>query len=130
MNVLLSVKPKYVEKIIEGTKKYEFRKLIFKTPDKSEKVYIYSSSPIKKIVGSFCVEDIIQDKPKNLWDLCGNYAGINEKDFFEYFKNKETGFAILMRNLEVFDEPIDPYENIENFRAPQSYSYIENDLIL
>jgi len=29
-SILLSIKPKYVQKIIEGSKKYEFRKQIFK----------------------------------------------------------------------------------------------------
>ena len=38
MNVLLSVKPKYAEKIVEGEKKYEFRRAIFKKQD-IEKVY-------------------------------------------------------------------------------------------
>lgn len=31
MKVLLSIKPEYVEKILDGTKKFEFRKGIFKT---------------------------------------------------------------------------------------------------
>ena len=50
MNVLLSVKPKYANEIISGRKKYEFRKLIFKR-ENIEKVYIYSSSPVKKVIG-------------------------------------------------------------------------------
>jgi predicted transcriptional regulator len=49
MNVLLSVKPKYANEIISGRKKYEFRKSIFKRED-IKKMYIYSSSPVKKII--------------------------------------------------------------------------------
>jgi type I restriction enzyme S subunit len=30
MDVLLSIKPKYVDAILKGEKKYEFRKIIFK----------------------------------------------------------------------------------------------------
>ena len=33
MDVLLSIKPKYVKSIIEGEKRYEFRKAIFKNRD-------------------------------------------------------------------------------------------------
>jgi len=55
MNVLLSVKPKYTEKILEGEKKYEFRRAIFKKQN-IEKVYIYSSSPVSKIVAAFDIE--------------------------------------------------------------------------
>jgi len=45
-DVLLSVKPEYAEKILDGKKKYEFRRAIFKRND-IEKIYIYSSSPIR-----------------------------------------------------------------------------------
>jgi len=33
MKILLSIKPEYAEKIFAGTKKYEFRRSIFKNPD-------------------------------------------------------------------------------------------------
>ncbi len=46
MDVLLSVKPKYANEIIAGRKKYEVRKSIFKR-ENIEKMYIYSSSPVK-----------------------------------------------------------------------------------
>jgi len=47
MNVLLSIKPKYASQIIEGNKRYEFRKSVFKNRD-LDMVYIYSSSPVKR----------------------------------------------------------------------------------
>jgi len=52
MNVLLSIKPKYANQILNGNKRYEFRKSVFNHRD-LEMVYIYSSSPIKRIVGAF-----------------------------------------------------------------------------
>ncbi len=60
MNVLLSIKPKYVNEIINGNKRYEFRKVIFRNRNVTT-VYIYSSSPEKQIVGSFEIGDIIED---------------------------------------------------------------------
>ena len=50
MNVLLSIKPKYVEEIRKGTKKYEFRKSFCskKNQGKLEKIFIYSSAPVEK----------------------------------------------------------------------------------
>jgi type I restriction enzyme, S subunit len=47
MDVLLSIKPRYVEAIIDGRKKYEFRKNKFAMKD-INCAYIYSTSPIKK----------------------------------------------------------------------------------
>ena len=46
MNVLLSIKPKYVDLILNGEKKYEFRRKIFR--NETNKVYVYCTSPVKK----------------------------------------------------------------------------------
>ena len=57
MKVLLSIKPEFVEKIFAGTKKYEFRKSLFKKSG-VKYVVIYASAPIKRVVGEFEIDDI------------------------------------------------------------------------
>jgi type I restriction enzyme S subunit len=126
MNVLLSVKPEYAEKIIKGKKKYEFRRSIFKRND-IEKIFIYSSSPIRKIIASFEIEKIVNDSPESIWKLCQKYGGISKKDFFVYFKNSESAYAIKICNVFIFQEPIDPYNIIEDFKPPQSFYYLPLD---
>jgi len=123
MNVLLSVKPKYANEIISGRKKYEFRKLIFKR-ENIEKVYIYSSSPVKKVIGIVDIDGIIIDSPQSLWEQCHEYAGISESDFFSYFKNSDIGYAIKISDVHEFSIPIDPYDMIKGFRPPQSFYYV------
>lgn len=122
MNVLLSVKPKYAEKILDGEKKYEFRRSIFRRND-VEKVYIYSSSPVSKIVAVFKAEKILEGSPKGIWEQCQEYAGISKDDFFAYFKNSSVAFAIEIGAVDRFHEPIDPFI-IENFKPPQSFYYV------
>lgn len=126
MNVLLSIKPKYVDEILAGKKKFEFRKSIFKKRDIS-KVFIYSSSPVKKVVASFEIAGIIEASPQELWDKCHKLAGIPKQDFFDYFKNSDVGYAIEISNLEKLPEPIDPYDLKKDFSAPQSYCYLPLD---
>lgn len=128
MNVLLSIKPKYAEEILAGKKKYEFRKLIFKKKS-INKIFIYSSSPTKKIIGSCEIAKIITESPQNLWQICHKEGGISETDFFEYFNNSEVGYAIEIANLHVFLPPIDPYSSIKNFKPPQSFCYIPHDFL-
>lgn len=128
MEVLLSIKPRYVEEIINGNKKYEFRKKVFKKKDGVNGIYIYSSSPVKKIVGYFTFENIFEDHPRVLWENFKEFAGINEFEFFEYFKERDTGFAIEISQLELFEEPINPKSAIPNFVAPQSFRYIETPI--
>lgn len=129
MNVLLSVKPKYAEEILSGRKKYEFRRSVFKKQD-IERVYIYSSSPVSKIVASFEIEQILNGSPENIWKLCHKYAGISKNDFFAYFKNSAVAYAIEIGNVDNFLNPIDPHHIIEDFKPPQSFYYVPLSFLL
>ena len=130
MNVLLSIKPKYITEIRKGNKKYEFRKLIWKHGINIENVYIYSSAPIKKIVGMFALGNVFEDNPSNLWNMFKDLSGLDEKEFFNYFKNYEKGFAIEIKTIEFFNIPIDPFQEFSNFKPPQSFYYFdENNMI-
>ena len=123
MNVLLSIKPKYASQIIEGNKKYEFRKSVFKNRD-LDMVYIYSSSPVKRIVGAFSIKNILEKHPEQLWGECKDFSGIDEGDFFDYFRGKNKGFAIEIGDVEVFD-PINPKDINPDFIPPQSFCYTD-----
>ena len=127
MKVLLSIKPKYVKEIIAGKKKYEFRKLIWKRND-LDKVIIYSSAPTKKIIGVFSIGDIIEGNPTHLWNEFEDSSGISKDEFFDYFEAHETGFAIEIDQIEVFKNPIDPFQQFEDFRPPQSFYYIDDNI--
>ena len=128
MNVLLSIKPKYVEEIKKGKKKYEFRKSLFssKNIDRIEKIYIYSSSPVKKIVARYVLSLILEDHPKILWEKCKDFSGIDEIEYFKYYGKKDKGIAIKITELKFFKKPIDPKTVIPDFVAPQSFRYVED----
>jgi len=40
------------------------------------------------------IGDIIEDHPQRLWDQLSMVSGISETEFFDYFSDKEKGFAI------------------------------------
>lgn len=122
MKILLSINPEYVEKIFSGKKKYEFRRSIFKKQG-IKSIIVYSTSPVKKIVGEFEIEEIIIDTPKKLWDLAPENTGISEEKFYKYFENKEKGYAIKIGKLIRYKT----MKNLKDFSiksAPQSFIYI------
>lgn len=124
MKVLLSIKPKYVEEINNGSKLYEFRKIVFNKKVKT--AYVYESSPTKKIVGRIIIDDVIEESPLNLWNMFEENSGIDKQSFFEYFKNKDKGYAIKIKKYINYKRPIDPYKKKPDFVPPQSYFYVEN----
>lgn len=122
MKVLLSINPEYVEKIFSGEKKYEFRRNIFKKQD-IKSIVIYSTSPVKKVVGEFIIDEIIQDLPQKLWELAPENTGISEEKFYKYFANKEKGYAIKIGKLIKYKT----MKNLQDFSiksAPQSFVYV------
>ncbi|HJX13686.1 MAG TPA: hypothetical protein VJ377_09210 [Dehalococcoidales bacterium] len=129
MDVLLSVKPHFAERIFNGTKKYEYRKTFFSRTDVN-KVIVYASSPVKKIIGEFYIAGIISDKPESIWRRTGTSAGIDKDFFFRYFLGKEKGYAIKIRNPKKYEVMLDPRYIIPNFTPPQSFIYIESKKLL
>lgn len=128
MNVLLSVKPKYANMILNGTKQYEFRKSNIKRINEVNKVYIYSTSPVKKVIGTFKVSDVLIDRPEKLWERCNGSSGMSKKEFFNYFAEKEIGYAFKIENIKIL-EPFNINEGDSNYTAPQSFCYVYEDWI-
>lgn len=122
--VLLSIKPKYVREILSGVKQYEFRKQIFKNA-LTKTVFIYSSSPQKKIVACFRVGKIVEGHPDYLWEQFWDISGLSEQEFFDYFSDRDIGYAIRINDLEAFPIPVDPHTVFERFVAPQSFCYVD-----
>lgn len=121
MKVLLSIKPEFVEKIISGEKKFEYRRLIFKKDVKS--VIIYASSSWKAVIGEFFVEDILTEDLDILWNLTKKYSGIDEEFFWKYFQGKEKGHAIKIGKLILYQKKLDLKKDF-GILPPQSYVYI------
>ena len=57
-DVIISIQPQYVEKIMDGIKRYEYRKVAPTAEDVND-FFIYESSPTKKIVASFPATEIM-----------------------------------------------------------------------
>ncbi len=122
MKVLLSIKPEFADKIFNGTKKYEFRRSIFKRKE-VKTVVVYASSPVQKIIGEFEIETIINEELNRLWSLTKDYSGISEDYFFEYFNNKKDGFAIKIKRVKKYKTPMSIKDDF-NATPPQSFMYL------
>lgn len=122
----MSIKPCFCDSIFKGLKLYEYRKKVFKLSD-VEKVYVYASKPISKIVGYFTIKRIIEDTPLMIWNMTHEHGGITKKQFQEYFQGHSVAHAIEINEV-VKINPINPKEVIKGFTAPQNYCYLEKDL--
>ncbi len=122
MKVLLSIKPEFALKIFDGSKGYEYRRIIFKRAEVSI-VVVYASDPIKKVIGEFEIGGILHDEPLALWAKTRAWAGITERKFLEYFTNKSKGYAIEVKASKMYDAPL-TLVSLMVSSAPQSFRYL------
>ena len=122
MKVILSIKPEFADKIFNGSKKFEFRRAIFKNPE-VKKVVVYSSSPVQKVIGEFEIDYIINHDLETLWEKTKKYSGISQEYFFEYFGDRKTGFAIKIKETKLYSKP-KCIRGDFNLFPPQSFLYL------
>lgn len=120
--ILISIKPEYVEKIIDGKKKFEYRTKAAK--EDIGKILIYETSPKKKIVAEAIIEEVLFSTPIKLWQKTSKHSGISKQDYFRYFKNRKKAFAYKLGKINVFEKP----QTLKEYglkTPPQSFVYIE-----
>ena len=122
MKVLLSIKPEFALKIFEGTKRYEYRRSIFKRGGVG-KIVVYASDPIKRVIGEFEIGGILHEEPQSLWDKTKTHAGISKERFFEYFRDKQKGYAIEVKAAQIYDVPV-KLSHLMVGSPPQSFMYL------
>ena len=123
MKVVLSIKPEFAYKIFDGSKKFEFRKAIFKK-NGVKTVVVYASSPVQKVIGEFEIGEIFNNDLETLWNLTKEHSGLTEDFFYDYFSEKEKGFAIQVKNKKKYKEPKCLRADF-NLHPPQSFAYLK-----
>lgn len=124
MNIVISINPEYVNKIIIETKKFEYRTRIPKYS--VQKLFIYETAPIKKVVAEVEIVEILALEPNALREETKEFSGVTKAFFDEYFKGRKVAYAYKSCRVKVYKEP----KNLNEFgleTAPQSYAYAKKN---
>lgn len=129
MKVMLSIRPQYVDSILAGDKRFEYRRRIFKRNDVNM-MAIYSTAPVSAVVAEANVGTVISGTLDEVWGKTSEWAGITYSEFARYFCGCETAFAIALSEVRRLDEPVRLEEYApEVKRPPQSFVYLsDNDV--
>lgn len=121
--VLLSVKPRFAEQIVAGTKRVEFRRSW--AAEQVGLAVIYSSSPIQRLVGIVDVDGTVFASPSSVWTKCRERGpGLERRELMEYFAGKVQAYGVLLGKVTLPEKPIPPKSLFRGFRPPQSYRYL------
>lgn len=137
MNIILSIHPKWAEKIYAGEKKIEWRKTKPKSYDREMKVYLYETAPVKKVTGYFVTKSVVRlemsDPPWENAEI--NPAAekvINEgcvplDDLKKYAGKKAVVYGLKVLYCSKFFNDPKPLEDFGLKRPPQSWQYLKEE---
>lgn len=127
--LFLSIRPRYVKRILEGLKRVEFRRVRPKICI-GELLLIYSSSPKKELECHSVVTALSKGTPDLLWSQFREASGLTRSEFKSYFLGADVGFAIHFGKVARFDAPITLSALRElwpGFSPPQIYRYLNQE---
>jgi predicted transcriptional regulator len=125
--VLLPIQPRYAQLIIDGSKKVEFRKTVFR----SEPVYvvIYASSPVQRVLGYFEVSDVEVDSIDSLFQKYSHIGCIGRYDYDDYYGDRDKGLVLRVGEVVALPEPLSLSDLGLSPRPPQSYAYVDANVV-
>lgn len=125
--VIISLHPEYANKILSGEKKLEFRRVWATKPVSA--VVIYVTVPVRKLVAIAYVKKVHLGSPTRLWELAKSIGGgLSRRVLYKYLGGKKQGYAIEFGSIKIFSPAINPEAIIRNFRAPQSFAYLDSKI--
>lgn len=127
--ILISIKPKFTEKIYSGTKTIELRRSVGKNFVRGSEVFIYSSSPVKAITGKARIEKVETKLVSDILKENLQNAAISASECEEYFTGKKFGYLIWLEQLQILDKPVSLHlMRLAGVTAPQSFCYIDEPI--
>ncbi len=124
--ILMSIRPRYAEKIFDLTKTVELRRIKPKFIQEEDLIFVYVSAPVKSLVGAFTVSAVMERRLLGLWRNVKDHAGVSRSEFLRYFQGVEKGVAIFIKDVWCLPAPIhlsDMQKNVDGFYPPQNFRY-------
>ena len=125
-NLLIAIKPKWAEQILNGNKKWEYRRVAVHAEEGS-KLILYASGPLHAIVGEATIEKVLIEPIDLLIQHTVKEVPETAEELRRYFEGKKIGCAIKVANPIRYANQItleDIRKEIPDFKPPQSFYYV------
>jgi predicted transcriptional regulator len=123
--MLLSVRPRYAESILAGTKCAEIRR---QRPDirPGTPVIIYATKPLAAVIGTANIDRVCEGTPAELWDQYQQDVAVSQEEFDQYLSGTSTAYLLLLSGASRLDTPLTLHDLRESadFQPPRSYRYV------
>ena len=128
-SILVSIRPRYVSKILDGQKTVELRRRFPEAAIAGGTALIYSSGPVSAVVGCARIKHVAKLPVSMIWKRYGANACVSRKEFKAYFTGVKFGFAIFLEGVRELKKHIKANDLEAQFGIvpPQSYRYVTDE---
>lgn len=98
---VLSIKPEYATRIVDGLKKVELRRRFPYGTATDAKLFIYATVPLQSVLGYATIEEVRRLPVEEIWRNYHDVAYIDKPAFDEYYGNLAQGYVLVDRKSVV-----------------------------
>lgn len=127
-HVLVSLRPRFAELILSGSKTTEVRRGSSRICPGTVAL-VYASTPRKALVGAVQIEEVHTHAPSTVWRRWGPTTGLRRREYDDYVDGCRQVTALLLGEPCEFPNPVgldDLRLRSASFVAPQSYRFVED----
>ncbi|WAP53342.1 ASCH domain-containing protein [Arthrobacter sp. ATA002] len=123
--VLISIRTRFVRSILAGTKTFELRKKIPRSPV-GRLLVMYSSGEDRAITAYARVGGVTSGTPEVIWARHGLLLGLTHEEFKTYFDGATTAYALHLEDVTPSRRHLTLHElrSDHALEPPQSWRYL------
>lgn len=129
---ILAVRPHLAQALVAGRKRVEFRRAR-PALGAGDIIYVYATSPVQAVVGSFICGNVVEASPTTLWREYSRASEITRAAFRDYFNGSRKGYAIEVTDPTEWIPPLALHrlrEVMSGFHPPRSYRFVPDTVDL
>lgn len=126
--VLISIRSRFVRSILAGTKTFELRKTVPRSPV-GKLLVIYSSGEDRAITAYARVGALTSGTPEAIWERHGLQLGLSYEEFNTYFEDSTVAYALHLEDVTPSRRPLTLHElrSEHALEPPQSWRYLPRE---
>ncbi|RZU16234.1 putative transcriptional regulator [Kribbella rubisoli] len=124
-SLLLSLRPRFAEAILNGTKTVELRRRPIKAPH-GTLVVLYASAPTMAVVGTARLVDVVALSPHTAWRRYRTTLSLSWSEFTTYLTGTDQAHLLRLDDVKELSRPhtLQALRRSAPFHPPQSFRYL------
>lgn len=123
--LLLSVRPRFAQGLLAGTKTAEIRRRFPDVPE-GMTVIIYSTSPEKAVLGTMRARRVVRSNADEIWRDYSGVIGIERAELTDYLDGANECSVLELDTPNLWSRPValDDLRRVLQVEPPQSFRYL------